>query len=629
MYYGIVKDILDPLKLGRAKVNVYHVHDNISTNDLGWSNVSMPASVPAISGIGQSVNLIAEVLWKDGDLLDEQITGAAGKVIRHVSLSTTPSAGDIKVNGTLVFGFFEDPMMQEFVVMGTLPTKTAGLHDNNVRVRGETDPNAADPKGAYEPASGYAPIYPTNNVMETESGHVKEYDDTPGAERIMERHKSGTQYEIQPNGSKIERIVRDNYTLIVGQDTVEIKGNVKVYISGDANIAVAKDLTTQVAGNMYSIVDGNADLLVKGDIDGEVRGNIDMQVGKNNKLAHVIYNEDGTIATHNTKNLGGLTKNEAIATWFPIIKNIDGDTRWTMDHRGMRQVKEIPASAAWVGIGNNYSQTRDHLALSESNGVQKSLYYSVALTSNAEGDLGSASISVQELGDDIIDGTNIYFLMDVSTTILGQIDYAFANENWHAIEQLGALYAVDINGEQRDVGGVAAPVNNLIEFDIDKLKLVGDLWTYPGYTSLTASFGNVDLHLEGTLTGLVDGDVNMTVLSNAKLDIKKDADIDVAGNVDMDVIGNVDMDVTGNLTASVQGATSLRGVDEDNVTLLSIDFDNAASKITLDSTDVEIKGKLKVFGTTTTSETLILDTHQHAGDGGDNSGPNTGGPANP
>ena len=29
--------------------------------------------------------------------------------------------------------------------------------------------------------------------METESGHVKEYDDTPGYERIHERHKSGTQ----------------------------------------------------------------------------------------------------------------------------------------------------------------------------------------------------------------------------------------------------------------------------------------------------------------------------------------------------------------------------------------------------------------------------------------------------
>ena len=235
MYFGIVKDIEDPLKLGRAKVKVFHVHDNISTNDLGWSNIAMPANVPAKSGIGSSVNLLI---------------------------------------GTLVFGFFEDNMLQEFVVVGTLPTKTAGLHDNNVRVRAEADPNARDPKGTYEPASGYAPVYPFNNVMETESGHVKEYDDTPGAERIVERHKSGTQYEIQPNGSKVERIVRDNYTLVCGNDTLEVKGNVRIYVRGDANILVAKDLTTQVGGDMVADVKGNSESTITGNMTATVTGNM-------------------------------------------------------------------------------------------------------------------------------------------------------------------------------------------------------------------------------------------------------------------------------------------------------------------------------------------------------------------
>ena len=235
MYFGIVKDIEDPLKLGRAKVKVFHVHDNISTNDLGWSNIAMPANVPAKSGIGSSVNLLI---------------------------------------GTLVFGFFEDNMLQEFVVVGTLPTKTAGLHDNNVRVRAEADPNARDPKGTYEPTSGYAPVYPYNNVMETESGHVKEYDDTPGAERIVERHKSGTQYEIQPNGSKNERIVRDNYTLVCGNDTLEVKGNVRIYVRGDANILVAKDLTTQVGGDMVADVKGNSESTITGNMTTTVTGNM-------------------------------------------------------------------------------------------------------------------------------------------------------------------------------------------------------------------------------------------------------------------------------------------------------------------------------------------------------------------
>jgi hypothetical protein len=38
-------------------------------------------------------------------------------------------------------------------------------------------------------------------VYETESGHYKEYDDTAGAERIKESHKSGTFYEMDKDGN--------------------------------------------------------------------------------------------------------------------------------------------------------------------------------------------------------------------------------------------------------------------------------------------------------------------------------------------------------------------------------------------------------------------------------------------
>jgi len=211
MYFGIVKSVSDPKKLGRVKVKIYDLHDNIKTEDLPWSQVMMPANTPAINGTGHSVNLAI---------------------------------------GSLVAGIFLDGMMQEFMVMGSLPTKTEGIEDNNVRVRAEADPNADEETGSYQPSSGYAPVYPYNNVMETESGHVKEYDDTPSAERIMERHKSGTQYEIVANGSKTERIVRDNYQLVVGHDTLEVFGDVRIIVSGNADVAVAGNMNTAVGGNI-------------------------------------------------------------------------------------------------------------------------------------------------------------------------------------------------------------------------------------------------------------------------------------------------------------------------------------------------------------------------------------------
>ena len=347
--YGIVEDINDPLKLGRVKVRVYGAHTltngsgkyNIETKDLGWSQVVMPANTPAIGGLGHSVNLIARTFYKDGDLLPEVFIDRFGHEQYEVSTETVPAIGDEKSTGSLVCGIFLDSGQQEFLVTGTLPTKSHGEDDNNDRVKGIAGIESLDPKGVHEPASGYAPIYPNNNVYATESGHVKEYDDTPGAERIKERHKSGTQYEIQPDGTKVEKIVRDNYTLIVGNDTLEVNGNVKIYVAGDANVAVTqnltaqvgKDMTTVVHGNAYTTVDGNADLLVKGDIDGEVRGSILFDVGEG-KPEHVIH-KDGLEVHHH--DLDGYTKHQAITQWFPPVMT---DT-FTLTYRNMRTVKEM------------------------------------------------------------------------------------------------------------------------------------------------------------------------------------------------------------------------------------------------------------------------------------------------
>ncbi len=273
--FGEVKDINDPEKLGRVKVSVYGKHDNIPVKELGWSNVLMPANTPATLGQGHSVNLKEEILWKTGDLLPEAITKPEEKIpgLNDIPAKTitdvapdygfdagkdVPITGDVRVQGSLVCGMFLDPAMQEFLVIGTLPTKTAGVKDNNLRVRGENDPHADETKGQYEPLSPYDPTYPYNHVYETESGHVKEYDDTPGIERIKERHKSGTQYEIGPNGAKVERIVNDNYQLVAGNDTIEVKGSVKIIVSGDAKLSVAKDLTANVGGNIEANVTGNA-----------------------------------------------------------------------------------------------------------------------------------------------------------------------------------------------------------------------------------------------------------------------------------------------------------------------------------------------------------------------------------
>ena len=115
-----------------------------------------------------------------------------------------------------------------------------------------------------EPTTPFAPQYPFNNAKVTESGHMLEFDDTKGAERIALTHRTGTYFEIGPDGSKTEKIFNDNYQIIMkdnaiyimGKATVSVQGDCKVYVQGNAQLQVDGDVNWKVGGNMNLAVDG-------------------------------------------------------------------------------------------------------------------------------------------------------------------------------------------------------------------------------------------------------------------------------------------------------------------------------------------------------------------------------------
>ena len=73
-FFGVVEDILDPLKVGRVKVRCYDWHTSnkgeLPTNQLPWAQVMMPANNAAISGIGTSPNGLKQGSWVVGFFLD-------------------------------------------------------------------------------------------------------------------------------------------------------------------------------------------------------------------------------------------------------------------------------------------------------------------------------------------------------------------------------------------------------------------------------------------------------------------------------------------------------------------------------------------------------------------------------
>ena len=178
--------------------------------------------------------------------------------------------------------------------------------------------------GAWsEPPSPYAAEYPFNHVYETESGHIKEFDDTANAERIHERHMSGSGYEIGPKGTKVTKVVKDNYEIISNDDFLHVRGTRRQTV--DEGVRIRCNATAGV-GNSYSIEvgvgsncnievnGGNVNVVAKGvglggDINLNAMGNINMKAAGSINMAAV-----GAItetAVTRTSKITGLNVNNA------------------------------------------------------------------------------------------------------------------------------------------------------------------------------------------------------------------------------------------------------------------------------------------------------------------------------
>ena len=112
-----------------------------------------------------------------------------------------------------------------------------------------------------EPDSAYAAVYPYNQVIETEAGHVIELDSTPNAERIHVYHKTGTYIEVDVNGSMVRKTVGDNYEVMDRNNFVFVKGAQTLTVEGKTSILVKDNATIEVEGDLN--VTGHGDTLVQ------------------------------------------------------------------------------------------------------------------------------------------------------------------------------------------------------------------------------------------------------------------------------------------------------------------------------------------------------------------------------
>ena len=252
-FTGIVEDRQDPLKMGRCRVRCVGWH---AENKMLLPTDMLPWSIPMLP-----LNNNNPYAPKEGDMVFGFFAdgeNAQNPILVGVFPSIPLKAGNAQE------AFNDGRNSGQLSSAPVKPSESATVYPRRLDepttsrlARNDSDypspineSKAANKETKVEPNSYYNAVYPYNNVYESESGHALEFDDTKDAERIHLYHRSGSYIEWGPNGDRSERIQKDKFTVVVGNDSVYVKGDVKMYVDGNFSLEIGGTCDITSGGNM-------------------------------------------------------------------------------------------------------------------------------------------------------------------------------------------------------------------------------------------------------------------------------------------------------------------------------------------------------------------------------------------
>lgn len=248
MFEGVVEDIHDPLEIGRVRVRVFGLHtedkSRIPTESLPWALVAQSTSSAAVSGVGESPTGLVQGTTVIGYFRD-------GKNYQQpVVTGTLPGIPEEKPNSQKGFSDpdGEYPLDDRIGESDVNRLARGDISDSVIETRNNSvSENVPTPNGGSwsEPESPYGAQYPHNTVKQSKSGHITEDDDTEGKERISRIHRTGTGYEVFPNGDEVCRVVGDNYEVVAGSNYIYVKGDAYVTVGGSTYLKSEGKVTAE------------------------------------------------------------------------------------------------------------------------------------------------------------------------------------------------------------------------------------------------------------------------------------------------------------------------------------------------------------------------------------------------
>ena len=321
-FTGVVENRNDPAELGRVQVRClgYHTEDlnDIPSKDLPWAHVMLPTTDPSMQGLGNTPSFLVEGTWVVGFFRDanekqqpliigslpgypqehadiekgfndpngdypSQAIDHSGHGLNESDVSRLARGDDAETHRALI-----NRRETEFK---DIPTATKP-HVSTVSTvsKKETAGSFDEPKSRGTTTTG---IYPFNHVYESESGHIKEIDDTPEGERLFTQHTAGTYEEIIADGTKTVKVVGDNYELIAGGSNVYVRGDINLTCSGTKRELIEGDYILEVGGDFTRKISGSEQVKIGA---GETGGNLEEEI-KGNHAYNIANSVAGAVGT--------------------------------------------------------------------------------------------------------------------------------------------------------------------------------------------------------------------------------------------------------------------------------------------------------------------------------------------
>lgn len=275
-FIGVVENNVDERLEKRIQVRAFGVHgtvDQVPTESLPWAtlicgsydpNTPLPPVNSFVFGFfvdgrdAQQPMILGLIPTQMTEVPDPSVTGWGAIPKRNASIlakGSTPDDYGQPANSKLERG---ENIDQTYVLLQEMNR----VIDIPVAKSSDSDKTS----GFSEPASAYNAEYPFNRVIET-ANHSIEIDDTPGAERIMIFHKSGSFVQIDSQGTTVNKSVSDKYEINDTHRHVYVGGKSHVTIMGDSRVLVKGNKIEEVEGDYIQTIRGNHMMTVAGQMN--------------------------------------------------------------------------------------------------------------------------------------------------------------------------------------------------------------------------------------------------------------------------------------------------------------------------------------------------------------------------